>query len=77
MKMRPNGEPKIRSEKSSFSGCSFGRKLGQNASKIHAGKEAKSEAKTARGGILFVMFFNEFLMNAESLRPSIHSKKTE
>ena len=77
MKMRSIGHPKICSEKSSFSGCSFGTKLGQNASKIDAGKEAKSEAKTARGGILFVMFFNEFFMNAESLRPSIHSKKTE
>ena len=77
MKMRPNGEPKIRSEKSSFSGCSFGTKLGQNASKIDAGKESKSEAKTDCGGILSVLFFNEFLMNAESLRPLIHSKKTE
>ena len=77
MKMRSNGEPKIRSEKSAFLGCIFGTKLCKIASKFKACKEPKSEAKTERGGLLFVMFFTEFFMNAESLRPSIHSKKTE
>ena len=36
MKMRSNGEPKIRSEKSAFLGCIFGTKLCKIASKFKA-----------------------------------------
>ena len=60
-----------------FLGVFYAPKSCQNASKIDAGKESKSEAKIERGGILSVVFLNEFLMKAESLRPLIHSKKTE
>ena len=55
-------------------------KSSQNASKIDAGKEMKSETKRGRGGTflsMLSMFLDEFFMNGESLRPSIHSKKTE
>ena len=77
MKTRSNGEPKIRSEKSSFSGCIFGRKICKKCFENRCRKGTKREAKTKPGGLLFLMFFTEFFMNAESLRPSIHSKKTE
>ena len=60
-----------------FLGVFLVEKYAKNASKIDAGKESKSEAKIERGGILSVVFLNEFLMKAESLRPLIHSKKTE
>ena len=53
-------------ENDRFLRCFFALKSCQNASKIDAGKETKSEVKTGRMGTFLSVFLNEFMMNGES-----------